>query len=89
MSNKAIEAVLERVNALLSRTPDAGLEMAKIILLEENEKYVNKPTYRELVEDAFQAGYLLGYREAIGMQSKSNVEELSSTWYRKTYENGD
>jgi xanthine dehydrogenase YagT iron-sulfur-binding subunit len=57
MSNKAIEAVLERVNALLSRTPDAGLEMAKIILLEENEKYFNKPTHRESHQDAFQCGY--------------------------------
>jgi len=87
MSNKAIEAALERVNALLSRTPDAGLEMAKIILLEENEKYADKPTHREMIEDAFQAGYLRGFREAVGLQSKSNVEELSSTWYRRTYEN--
>ena len=89
MSNKAIEAVLERVDALLSRTPDAGLEMAKIILLEENEKYFNKPSHREMVEDAFQCGYLRGFREAVGIQDKSNIEETSSTWYRRTYENGN
>jgi len=55
--------------------------------LEENEKYADKPTHREMIEDAFQAGYLRGFREAVGLQSKSNVEELSSTWYRRTYEN--
>jgi hypothetical protein len=89
MSNKAIEAVLERVNALLSRTPDAGLEMAKIILLEENEKYFNKPTHRESHQDAFQCGYLRGFREAVGLQSKSNLEESSWMWYSMTYENGN
>lgn len=87
MSNKAIEVALERVNALLSRTPDAGLEMAKIILLEENEKYKNQPTHREIVEDAFQSGYMVGFREAVGLQSKSHIEETSATWYRRKYEN--
>ena len=87
MSNKAIDVALERVNALLSRTPDAGLEMAKIILLEENEKYVDKPTHREMIEDAYQAGYLRGFREGVNLQDKSHVEELSATFYETHYGN--
>ena len=87
MSNKGIETALERVNALLSRTPDAGLAMAKIILIEENEKYKNKPSHRETIEDAFQSGYMVGFREAVGLQSKSNIEETSATWYSRKYEN--
>jgi len=87
MSNKAIEAALERVNALLSRTPDAGLEMAKHILLEENDKSKDKMSHSESHQDAFQAGYLRGFREAVGLQSKSNLEETSYAWYILTYGN--
>lgn len=87
MSNKAIESALERVNALLLRTPDAGLEMARVILLEENEKYKDKMSHADSHQDAFQAGYMRGFREAIGLQSKSNLEETSWAWYNLTYGN--
>lgn len=78
---------LQRIDALLMRTPDAGLEMAKAILQEELYKFNFEPEMgiRPIVEDSFQAGYLQGFREAVNLQDKSHIEESSATFYEKTY----
>jgi hypothetical protein len=91
MTQIPLQRAIDRINALLSRTPDAGLEMAKIILTEELENYNYNPDngFRHIVEDSFQAGYLLGFREAVNLQDKSHVEESSATFYEKHYGNRD
>lgn len=91
MTQIPLQRAIDRINALLSRTPDAGLEMAKILIQEELESYNHNPEMgiRHIVEDSYQAGYLRGFREGVGLQDKSHVEELSATFYQKHYANRD
>jgi hypothetical protein len=91
MTQIPLQRAIDRINALLSRTADAGLEMAKIVLTEELESFNYNPEMgiRHIVEDAYQAGYLRGFREGVNLQDKSHVEELSATFYEKNYGNRD